>query len=596
MAEHRALIVSVVSGKGGVGKTMLSVSIARELSANTRTLLLDLDFFNRGLTGLMRHGQTLQAIPLPAFLTHASAAEVARTWELVEVALNLFHVRYPDLTPEEIRSLENSDVAQLARGLKQFLDEIVTCSRCESVIIDCHGGPDQLSFAACLVADYSLLVSEPDKITFYGTLHFLRQLRRVLSENAEAPPPDVRLVFNKVVPAFSARYLRKFYDKEIARLFDHRPLLAIFPIEMYLTKEFERTPFLTAVYPFSLLAKKTRVLLRDLLQEAHPHFVPRSVRHVLRPRLSLTRNSVARTPWFADLNQVMAVIAVGGVLIFAADSYGRSLSRTYSNFTQVATVQTLEVIQYAQKRPDALPADCSNQKSWKDKLDCWRKHRHQDRPGGPYIYDYYGDPEIRRISTESLDLSSRRALLLQDAPLRSNPDKLIQDSYEALEKQVAPGRIGAAVLRLFSVIVEPIEEPLALTAAIWFLIVLLFSWSGEVDRTFTYSVRARRRALTLLMLLVAAALWFLPLLLLTAGLTEATRTVSTQTLRNTIAHGTILGLALGSFAVVLGAAGEQWFKARQNFQFERQYFEGTMRVLFGCYILATPLLFWKAAW
>src|SRR5215831_4879126 len=110
MDEKRGLIISVVSGKGGVGKTMLSVSLARELSTNTRTLLLDLDFFNRGLTGLMRHGHVVQQIKLPRFLESSSPSETTGSWAVVEVGPNLFHVRYPDLAPEQIRSLENSDV------------------------------------------------------------------------------------------------------------------------------------------------------------------------------------------------------------------------------------------------------------------------------------------------------------------------------------------------------------------------------------------------------------------------------------------------------------------------------------------------------
>jgi cellulose biosynthesis protein BcsQ len=61
-------IVTFVSGKGGVGKTMLAVAFARELSHADKTLILDLDFFNRGLTGLLRHGKKIMAVQKPRFL------------------------------------------------------------------------------------------------------------------------------------------------------------------------------------------------------------------------------------------------------------------------------------------------------------------------------------------------------------------------------------------------------------------------------------------------------------------------------------------------------------------------------------------------
>ncbi len=46
--------------------------------------------------------------------------------------------------------------------------------------------------------------------------------------------------------------------------FGDKPLLALLPLDINLTKEFERTPFLTSVFPHSLLTRKTHLLLCDL--------------------------------------------------------------------------------------------------------------------------------------------------------------------------------------------------------------------------------------------------------------------------------------------------------------------------------------------
>jgi len=275
MTDSKPVIVSFVSGKGGVGKTMLSVAFAREMSVGSRTLIFDLDFFNRGLTGLMRHGRKVKEIEKPTFLKGADAAATHVLWSVMEVAPNLFFVAYPDWSDEQIRELETSDVHMVAAQFKAFLTLAATETRCSVIVLDCHGGPDHLSFAACLFSDYALLVSEPDRITFYGTLHFLKQLDSLAEQRERA---SLRLIFNKVIPAFSVRFLTRFYNTELRSQFSNHPLLAVFPLEVYLTKEFEKTPFLTFAYPYSLLAIKTRIMISDLLLKDQSDLLPRSAR------------------------------------------------------------------------------------------------------------------------------------------------------------------------------------------------------------------------------------------------------------------------------------------------------------------------------
>src|SRR5437763_3772597 len=94
-APTKPLVISLVSGKGGVGKTMLAVACAKELSLNNRTLIIDLDFFNRGLTGLLGKGiSECGEINKPDFLSGEQTA--SETWSIVQVAKNLFHIYYPD--------------------------------------------------------------------------------------------------------------------------------------------------------------------------------------------------------------------------------------------------------------------------------------------------------------------------------------------------------------------------------------------------------------------------------------------------------------------------------------------------------------------
>lgn len=286
--SQNCLVVSFVSGKGGVGKTMLAAAFAKEMSLGNPTLIVDLDFFNRGLTGLFREGRVVATVSYPDFLEPAASnlsANDKKPWSVIEVAENLFSLSYPHLTQREMQLFEELSVGQLRDSLQRWIAEIRETCNAACVVLDCHGGPDNSSFAAALLSDRTYLVSEPDRITFFGTLNFLRTLGTV--EGGESV--DVRLIFNKVIPAFSPFFLFSFYEREIRRHFANKPLAAVIPQEPFLAKAFERTPFLTHVYPSSLLTRKVRLLLRDLFAELGPRALQE-----ISPRLRLPRQASAR--------------------------------------------------------------------------------------------------------------------------------------------------------------------------------------------------------------------------------------------------------------------------------------------------------------
>lgn len=210
--------------------------------------------------------------------------------------------------------------------LCRFLREVTSQFECSSAVLDCHGGPDRTSFAAVLAADCTLLISEPDRITFHGTFNFLRQLKRVTNRDSSAHEDaiasvnarlnaDVRLVFNKVLPALSAPFLRRTYELHLRDEFDDKPLLAIFPLEVYLTKAFEQTPVLTAIYPYSLLAKKMRVLLYDLFAHTRPEVLSRGILSIPHWARNFRRETIGKTHLFLDHTFILGVIAVFAVVM-----------------------------------------------------------------------------------------------------------------------------------------------------------------------------------------------------------------------------------------------------------------------------------------
>ena len=306
-----ALTVAYVSGKGGVGKTMLALAAAKELAGANRTLIVDLDYFNRGATGLLRGGTRLVTqVAAPRFLQRSHAGRPDTMWSLVQGERNLFHVDYPDLTRDEMRVFQSMDPVAMAIDLQEFVARCAAAARCRCVVLDCHGGPDNASFVACLMAHYSLLVSEPDRVTLHGTLNFARQLEA----EAGSRPYDLRLVLNRVPTSFSSRHLRQVYDDELRSFFGGADLLAVYPLESAIAKEFDRTPYLTAVYPNALLTRKTQALIYDLLVDSRPYVLPGVVTSGGGSARRRVRWSLGKQSPLTNTDLIMAVVMAGVVI------------------------------------------------------------------------------------------------------------------------------------------------------------------------------------------------------------------------------------------------------------------------------------------
>ena len=548
MSELGAVVISFVSGKGGVGKTMLAVAFAREISVGRRTLLLDLDFFNRGLTGLLRHGKKLMSLEAPAFLkaTPPTQRDVD-SWQLKEVAPNLLHVQYPDLTPDEIRSLEEADISELSEGLRRYVEYLRSASACDVIVMDCHGGPDQLSFAACLISDHSLLISEPDKITFYGTLHFVRQMERIRPQTAQKP--DMRLIFNKVVPAFSAPYLTRFYDSEVRPYFDDRPLLAIFPIEIYLTKEFERTPFLTAAYPYSQLARKTRMLISDLLAKSRSELVPPAILATSSLRRKIIRYSLGRTPAIIELNHVLAVIAIVSLLTLGFNFYGDKEAQA-ARQELLFDLQTLGAYEYVQKYPTDVPDECKSIKDIHTVQFCLSRNGRNFWPVN--VNELPGDQMLKNSSDPEVSSLYQRALEL-------NENQTWFSSRIAAFLEKYGGLLGAGAL-------------------VWFLSALLLNWSMFLDRAFTYQSRSHHRIAQAGIFLTGIAMWLLPML--AVGILAVNFSAAKE-------NAAALCLSLIPLGWILA---EQSSKAYQNLRFDKLPGEGAARLLFVLYIVAVGVI------
>ena len=130
-------ILAYVSGKGGAGKTILAVAAAYELSKAHKTLLVDLDFYNRGLSGLFEGFKNFGSLQRPSFLEQVEDSEPLE-WSIAEVSDGLFSVVYEDLTPGEMHAFATLKVQDLESSLRTFVLSAAAAVDCDYVILDCH--------------------------------------------------------------------------------------------------------------------------------------------------------------------------------------------------------------------------------------------------------------------------------------------------------------------------------------------------------------------------------------------------------------------------------------------------------------------------
>ena len=318
MNVNRAAVttVAMVSGKGGTGKTTLSVALAQELSKSGQVLLVDLDFFNHGLEGLLAGEGRRGANGTPgAAKDDAADAELGR-WARVDVDRNISCVYRDEDAGKGVGAMGNGweptgtrSLDDIRRRLEALIASWTVNVGCDFIVMDCHGGPDMLSLAACQVATHAICVAEPDRQSVHGTLNFVGMLRGA----GDGPCRGLGFVFNRVDTRFSAQFLVRFYEGRLAKAFENRELLGIFPHEDCVAATAgQRPPVPTKWYPFALMARKVEILVRVLLKDAGVQL--RSVPFVDWRIVREKRFARVRTGWLLTEANWLMTIGAGAVM------------------------------------------------------------------------------------------------------------------------------------------------------------------------------------------------------------------------------------------------------------------------------------------
>lgn len=316
----KPLVISVASGKGGVGKTRISLGVACEFARGFKTLVVDLDFFNRGLTGMLPKGKPVRFVKGPSFV-QGDAGE--NHWQLMSADTgdlkneNFFYLKYPDLTEEQTMAFVATPIPELRQSLETMFADIVSKVAIDVIVLDCHGGPDNTSFAANAVADFSLLVTDSDKASLHGTFNFIRQL-----EYAEGHPPKrTHIVFNRIPARSSFNLLEKLHDEYfMPKLGGSARLLAVFPTDERMREASDKVSLFPLLIPNSLWVRKVRTMIFDMLagSKHRGKLDALNIRYI--PIVTeFRRRAMNNIPWFLQPERVLKSVSAFAILaMFAA--------------------------------------------------------------------------------------------------------------------------------------------------------------------------------------------------------------------------------------------------------------------------------------
>ncbi len=364
------LTIAFVSGKGGVGKTMLASNFAWVCGQLTKTLLVDLDFQNQGATGLFApHVQFSQSNALDAIKNPQD--EQAREPILVPEGISFLpSVGWEKATSQDeiARCVNAPDFREKLGAFSQKMHQQFGFG---IVILDCHGGVDAVSLAAYQTCDYVLMVTEADSVTFNGTLELLNYYNTKTRDPGSSLAIDdraraaakVRFIVNRLPSKYRwkdlDRIYRGFLKKGRGILSADDCVFSFIPVEESLADSFGEYPFYARLAPGAIFTKKICFMAYCLVQPTFPRQTrykplakferPRYRRKIERVVISYEQKNIQYIlKFFAWFSTLLALGLLVGAMFSIHDYLHESSHPTaVKELAQsIATTHMLSVIAY----------------------------------------------------------------------------------------------------------------------------------------------------------------------------------------------------------------------------------------------------------
>lgn len=278
-----ATVISIVSGKGGSGKSLLTAVLGRALGREAqRVLIVDVDIFVRGLTVLLfgfrrperRNGKVTVSDLLGIFSENSEARQPLATDQSQYMIQRFFEC---DILP----AVDNI-AAPLDYDDKSLSDENFTyacikdlLSRVEKdydfILLDNRAGMDSLIAASCRNANVVIAVAEDDEVGRQTNINLIRFLQS---------KKNIRIVYTILN---KGRNIRGYSDiKQRSRERFEFSMLGVIPFDIEILEDFGGDKFWVTVmqtlYLRALLDAWNELAKTESLKELSPskyNFPPR---------------------------------------------------------------------------------------------------------------------------------------------------------------------------------------------------------------------------------------------------------------------------------------------------------------------------------
>jgi len=263
--NENPFIISVVSGKGGVGKTRIATILARvlseNLSKNFKILLIDFDVYNMGLTNLLKQNFQKNGVSNFSISSYLSNEEYR---EPLKINSNLYVVPAVSLDEESEKSkILSMSTSELVEKLRDFIRDARSNNQVDCIIIDNTGIPDNFSIASSLVADKILLITQSDNVSWWGAINFYHIYLNEIKNGIDAKN-KIQFVVNNI----PVKYDFEDMNKGTMGVLKNFGFSVFIPFEYGLLESFDENPFENEDIEISTFYKKIKLLSAIILKNS----------------------------------------------------------------------------------------------------------------------------------------------------------------------------------------------------------------------------------------------------------------------------------------------------------------------------------------